>query len=124
MAIEAKTAARFQSKFAGSQNFSNEVLLEGASTFRTENGSSFDETAPSIEAFQEYKVLTSNLSAEYGRTGGGVTSFAFRSGTNDIHGSGYDFFRNRVLNANRYFRNALGRNPDGTPRRTANIQQL
>ena len=98
----------FQSKFAGSQNFSNEVLLEGASTFRTENGSSFDETAPSIEAFQEFKVLTSNLSAEFGRTGGGVTSFAFRSGTNDFNGSAYDFFRNRVLNANRFFRNALG----------------
>lgn len=98
----------FQSKFAGSQNFSNEVLLEGASTFRTENGSSFDETAPSIEAFQEYKVFVSNIPAEYGRTGGGVTSFAYRSGTNEINGSAYNFFRNRVLNANRYFNNAAG----------------
>ncbi len=117
----------FQSKFAGSQNFSNEVLLEGASTFRTENGSSFDETAPSIEAFQEFKVLTSNLSAEFGRTGGGITSFAFRSGTNDFNGSAYDFFRNRVLNANRYFRNALGRNPDGTlvaPRTFSNFNNF
>lgn len=104
----------FQTKFAGSQNFSNEVLLEGASTFRTENGSSFDETAPSIEAFQEYKVTTSNLSADLGRTGGGVTSFAFRSGTNDFNGSAYDYFRNRVLNANRFFRNLQGRRPDGT----------
>ncbi|MDQ3648922.1 MAG: TonB-dependent receptor [Acidobacteriota bacterium] len=103
----------FQSKFAGSQNFSNEVLLEGASTFRTENGSSFDETAPSIEAFQEFKVFASTLPAEYGRTGGGVTSFAFRSGTNDFNGSAYDFFRNRALNANRFFRNALGRDASG-----------
>jgi hypothetical protein len=102
----------FNSKFAGSQNFANEVLLEGASTFRSENGSSFDETAPSVEAFQEFKVLTSNLSAEYGRTGGGITSFAYKSGTNQIHGSVYDYFRNRVLNANRYFNNAQGRDPD------------
>jgi Carboxypeptidase regulatory-like domain/TonB dependent receptor-like, beta-barrel len=101
----------FNSKFAGSQNFANEVLLEGASTFRSENGSSFDETAPSVEAFQEFKVLTSNLSAEYGRTGGGITSFAYKSGTNEIHGSAYDFFRNRVLNANRFFNNAQGRDP-------------
>lgn len=101
----------FNSKFAGSQNFSNEVLLEGASTFRTENGSSFDETAPSVEAFQEFKVLTSNLSAEYGRTGGGITSFAYKSGTNQFHGSVYDFFRNRVLNANRFFNNAQGIDP-------------
>ncbi|HXG66947.1 MAG TPA: TonB-dependent receptor, partial [Blastocatellia bacterium] len=101
----------FQSKFAGSQNFANEVLLEGASTWRSENGSSFDETAPSVEAFQEFKVLTSNLSAEYGRTGGGITSFAYKSGTNEIHGSVYDYFRNRVLNANRFFNNAQGRDP-------------
>ncbi|HVG39479.1 MAG TPA: carboxypeptidase-like regulatory domain-containing protein, partial [Pyrinomonadaceae bacterium] len=101
----------FNSKFAGSQNFSNEILLEGASTFRSENGSSFDETAPSIEAFQEFKVLTSNLSAEYGRTGGGITSFVYKSGTNELHGSVYDFFRNRVLNANRFFNNAQGTDP-------------
>jgi Carboxypeptidase regulatory-like domain/TonB dependent receptor len=101
----------FNSKFAGSQNFSNEVLVEGASTFRSENGSSFDETAPSVEAFQEFKVMTSSLSAEYGRTGGGITSFAFKSGTNLIHGSVYDYFRNRVLSANRFFNNARGREP-------------
>jgi len=106
----------FQSKFAGSQNFSNEVLLEGASTFRSENGSSFDETAPSIEAFQEFKIITSNMSADYGRTGGGVTSFAYKSGTNAIHGSVYDFFRNRVLNANRFFNNAQGTDASGRER--------
>lgn len=118
----------FQSKFAGSQNFTNDVLLEGASTFRTENGSSFDETAPSIEAFQEFKVFVSNIPAEYGRTGGGITSFAFRSGTNEINGSAYNFFRNRVLNANRYFRNALGTNPitgrENAPRTFSNFNNF
>ena len=98
----------FQSKFSGSQNFSNEVLVDGASMFRSENGSSFDETAMSIETVQEFKVQTSTLPAEFGRTGGGVTSFAIKSGTNDFHGNAYDFFRNRVLNANRFFNNARG----------------
>ncbi len=118
----------FNSKFAGSQNFSNEVLLEGASTFRSENGSSFDETAPSVEAFQEFKVLTSNLSAEYGRTGGGITSFAYKSGTNEINGSAYEFFQNRVLNANRFFNNARGRDPvtgkERAPRPLNNINDF
>ncbi|MCP9494852.1 MAG: TonB-dependent receptor [Pyrinomonadaceae bacterium MAG19_C2-C3] len=118
----------FNSKFAGSQNFSNEVLLEGASTFRSENGSSFDETAPSVEAFQEFKVLTSNLSAEYGRTGGGITSFAYKSGTNDINGSAYEFFQNRVLNANRFFNNSRGTDPvtgkERAPRPLNNINDF
>jgi hypothetical protein len=96
----------FQSKFTGSQNFSNEVLVDGASMFRSENGSSFDETAMSVETVQEFKVQTSTIPAEFGRTGGGITSFAIKSGTNDYHGDVYDFFRNRVLNANRFFNNA------------------
>ncbi|MFN7948038.1 MAG: carboxypeptidase regulatory-like domain-containing protein [Blastocatellia bacterium] len=96
----------FQSKFSGSQNFSNEVLVDGASMFRSENGSSFDETAMSIEAVQEFKVYTSTLPAEFGRTGGGITSFAIKSGSNQFHGDLYDFYRNRVLNANRFFNNA------------------
>jgi len=101
----------FQSKITGSQNFANEVLLEGASVFRSENGSSFDETAPSVEALTEFKVQTSTLPAEFGRTGGGITSFVIRSGTNDFHGNLYDFIRQRVLNANRFFNNSRGRDP-------------
>lgn len=101
----------FQSKITGSQNFANEVLLEGASVFRSENGSSFDETAPSVEALTEFKVQTSTLPAEFGRTGGGITSFVIRSGTNDVHGTVYDFIRQRVLNANRFFNNARGSDP-------------
>ncbi len=98
----------FQSKISGSQNFSNEVLIEGASMFRSENGSSFDETAMSVESVQEFKVQTSTLPAEYGRTGGGITSFAIKSGTNEFHGDIYDFYRNRALNANSFFNNARG----------------
>ncbi len=98
----------FVSKISGGQNFANEVLLDGASIFRTENGASFDETAPSLEALQEFKLQTSTLPAEFGRTGGGITSFSIKSGTNDFHGDGYEFFRNRVLDANRFFNNARG----------------
>src|SRR6185312_14413119 len=48
----------FINKLGGGQNFGNEILLDGASVIRTENGSSFDETAPSVEAISEFKVTT------------------------------------------------------------------
>ena len=51
----------FISKIGGGQNFGNEVLLDGASTLRAENGSSFDEAGPSVEAIREFKVLDLNL---------------------------------------------------------------
>ena len=90
----------FESKISGGQNYATEVLLDGAGTTRSENGSSFDETAPSVEALGEFKVLTSTLPAEYGRTTGGIESFTTKSGTNAYHGVAYDIFRNEDLDAN------------------------
>src|SRR5262249_58631360 len=62
----------FISKVGGGQNFGNEIMVDGASQTRSENGSSFDEEAPSVEALQEFKVQTSTFAAEYGRTTGAV----------------------------------------------------
>jgi len=90
----------FESKISGGQNYATEVLLDGASTTRSENGSSFDETAPSVEALGEFKVLTSTVPAQFGRTTGGVESFSTKSGTNGFHGTLYDLFRNEDLDAN------------------------
>lgn len=90
----------FESKISGGQNYATEVLLDGASMYRSENGSSFDETAPSVEAISEFKVLTSTLPAEFGRTTGGIESFSTKSGTNAYHGVAYDIFRNDDLDAN------------------------
>lgn len=95
----------FQAKLAGGQNFGNEVLLDGASTARADSGSSFDQTAPSVEALQEFRVTTSTVPAEFGRTTGGVESFTTKSGTNNYHGSLYDIFRNEDLNAKEWFQN-------------------
>ena len=95
----------FQAKLAGGQNFGNEVLLDGASTARADSGSSFDQTAPSVEALQEFKVTTSTVPAEFGRTTGGVESFTTKSGTNRFHGTAYDIFRNEDLNAKEWFQN-------------------
>lgn len=56
-------------------------------------------TVPSVDAIQEFTVLTSNYAPEFGRNGGGVINVVTRQGTNDFHGTLYEFVRNDVLNA-------------------------
>lgn len=98
----------FESKLSGGQNFGTEVLLDGVSTTRSDSGSAFDQTAPSVEALSEFKVLTSTFSSQFGRTSGGIESFATKSGTNDYHGTAFDLFRNTALNANTWDNNFNG----------------
>ena len=57
---------------------------------------------------QEFKVTTSNPSPEEGRNSGANVSIATRSGTNQIHGTAFEFFRNTALNANEFYANAQG----------------
>lgn len=64
--------------------------------------------APSIDSIQEMRVMTSNYSAEYGASAGAVTVVQTRSGTNQYHGSAYEFLRNDKLDANAFFNNRLG----------------
>ena len=66
---------------------------------------------PNPDAIAEFRLLTSNYTAEYGRNGGGIISEVIKSGTNQIHGSLFEFFRNSVLDANDYFNI-----PQGIPR--------
>jgi outer membrane receptor protein involved in Fe transport len=56
-------------------------------------------TTPSIDAIQEFTILTSNYAPEFGRNGGGVINVVTRSGSNDFHGTLYEFLRNDALNA-------------------------
>jgi len=57
---------------------------------------------PSPDSIEEFRVLTNNFDAEYGRNSGSVVNVITKSGTNNIHGNVYEFFRNTVLNANSY----------------------
>jgi hypothetical protein len=61
---------------------------------------------PSQDAVAEFKVQTNGNDAEYGRYSGGVVNLTSKSGSNQFHGSLYEFLRNKVLNANTYFNNA------------------
>src|SRR6185436_2678319 len=54
----------------------------------------------SIDAIQEVTVQTSNFAAEYGQVGGGLLNYAMKSGTNQLHGSVYDYWVNEAFNAN------------------------
>ncbi len=63
---------------------------------------------PSPEAVAEFRVQTNSNSSEYGRYSGGIINLSSKSGTNEFHGSAYEFFRNTVLNANSFFANANG----------------
>src|SRR5262245_21792723 len=64
--------------------------------------------APSPEAIQEFNLITNNASAEFGNFQGGIISVTIKSGTNEFHGSAFEFFRNDVLNANSWSNNFTG----------------
>src|SRR5579872_1419789 len=63
---------------------------------------------PTQDSIQEFKVQTNNLSAEFGRFAVGVMNLTTKSGTNQFHGTLYEFLRNKVLNSNTFFNNAAG----------------
>jgi hypothetical protein len=94
-------------RVSGGQALGTEILIDGASTRRTQNGTFFSEVAPGPNAFQEFTVSTSSFSAEFGNSSGGVINFTQKSGGNDFHGELYDLIRNEKLNANTFSSNAL-----------------
>lgn len=74
---------------------------------------------PNPDTIAEFRILTSNYTAEFGRNAGGIVSVLTRSGTNNLHGSLFEFLRNDALNANSYFNNK-----DGLPREVLKRNQF
>ena len=66
---------------------------------------------PPPDAVSEFRVVTNNQSAEYGRAAGATVNVAYRSGTNQIHGDAWEFFRDTALNAETYFKPVDGSKP-------------
>lgn len=98
----------------GMRSTYNNFLLDGLdnNAYSPSNqGYSSQVVQPSPDAISEFKVLTSNFSAEYGRVGGGVINAALRSGTNQFHGSAWEFLRNTDLNAVGFFQPPGGVKP-------------
>ncbi len=91
---------------AGGRESNNSFLLNGIETRNARFGSVG--IRPSIEAIQEFKIQRSTFGAEFGRSAA-VINTTMRAGTNDLHGSVFDFFQNRELNANDFFLNRTNR---------------
>ena len=87
-------ASRF--RVSGGQALGTEILIDGASTRRSQNGTFFSEVAPGPNAFQEFTISTSSFSAEYGNSSGGVINLIQKFGSNDFHGEVYDFVRTNI----------------------------
>jgi hypothetical protein len=95
----------------GERPAQNDYLLDGidnnSNTIDFLNGTNFV-VLPPIDAVQEFKVQTSNYSAEIGRAGGAVLNATIKSGTNQLHGDIWEFLRNDKLDAADFFENAGG----------------
>lgn len=88
---------------SGGRSNTSAILLDGQDT---RNNSTLDNAyTPPQETVGEVRFITNNFSAEYGRSAGGVLVAAGKSGTNQLHGSAYDYFRNDKLNANTWANN-------------------
>ena len=88
----------------------NDVLLDGIDNNTMSTGGGIGVSGvnyiPSVDAVAEFKVKTNNYSAEFGRSAGTIVSATTKSGTNQFHGSAWEFLRNEKLDANNFFSNA------------------
>ena len=78
---------------------SYKTLMDGQDITSGIDATHLSETQPAVEALQEMTLQASNFAAEFGQVGGGLINFTSKSGTNDYHGSAYEYWTNRVLNA-------------------------
>jgi hypothetical protein len=95
----------------GAQGGSYGATLDGVSilTGRFNSVQWANVNTPSVDAITEFSVETNGFKAEYGRAQGGMITFASKSGTNEIHGTAYEFLRNDMLDARRFFEAERGK---------------
>ncbi len=94
-------------KVNGGQEGGTDVLVDGVSISLVSANTQWNKGV-SAEGVQEFKVLQSNFSPEYGESGDGIVSLTMKSGTNEFHGSAYEYLRNRDFDANSWKNNLLG----------------
>jgi len=93
-------------QIGGGQNNQSAVFLDGAPLNISQSNSTA--LVPTQDAVHQFRVVSNGASAEFGKFGGGVVNLTTKSGSNAFHGGIYEFFRNRVLNANAFFNNLSG----------------
>ena len=96
----------------GSRNRQNEFLLDGAPNNAQAGGNNIAYVPP-VDAVQEFKIQTNSYDAQYGKTAGGIVNVSLKSGTNQFHGSVYEFARRNAWDANSFQNNAKGAPREG-----------
>ena len=100
---------------AGNRRNSTNYLVDGVANVDVGSNITLLST-PTVDSIQEFRVITSVPTAEFGRASGGVVNIITKGGGRDFHGGAYEFFRNDKLNANSFLNNAQGRFcDDGLP---------
>jgi Carboxypeptidase regulatory-like domain/TonB dependent receptor len=98
---ELSTRGTFAMHANGGREEANNYLLDGVDNSDSENGGYV--LQPSVDAIREFKIGTNSYSAEYGKASAGQVNVITRSGSNELHGSLYDYLRNRDLDARNFF---------------------
>jgi outer membrane receptor protein involved in Fe transport len=112
--------------FGGLRGTLNNLQVDGSDNNNNFYGQALGRTgtgrAPyqfSVDSVEEFQINTSTYSAEFGRAGGAVTNVVTKSGTNDFHGSAFEYFRDRYMNANTWINNSRG-----IPRQPFHVNQF
>jgi hypothetical protein len=87
----------------GGTNNSYMVMIEGMDATNSLGQGASQQSQPGTDSIQEFAIQTSNYSAEFGQTGNAIMNITFKSGSNQFHGSGYEYFVNEALNAGQPF---------------------
>src|SRR5262249_1728921 len=92
---------------AGARSDQTNITLDGVDVNDQQTGEAFKSVLPvTVDSVQEFRVVTINATANQGRSSGGQVSLVTRSGTNEFHGSAYEYHRNTVTTANSFFNNS------------------
>ena len=86
-----------QISFGGQRSFNNQITVDGADFVNMLTG--VQRATPPQESISEFRVVNNSFGAEYGRALGGIVNIVTKSGTNDLHGSVYEYFQNKALDA-------------------------
>src|SRR5262245_35363023 len=90
----------------GARSDQTNVTLDGVDVNDQQNGKAFESVLPlTPDSVQEFRVVTANANANQGRSSGGQVSMVTKSGTNEFHGSAYEYHRNTITTANDFFNN-------------------
>jgi len=91
----------------GTKGGESDILIDGATdTINYDTHAAGD--IPGLDAVREFRIYTTAYSPEFGHSGGGIESFTIKSGTNDLHGGAWEYYRNDIFDANGYNANAAG----------------